>query len=33
MNVDDIPAVCFPAMEKQVAREYLQDRKIPDEDN
>jgi hypothetical protein len=31
MNVDDIPAVCFPAMEKQVAREYLQDRKIPDE--
>tara|TARA_Y100000385_G_C12890278_1_gene549687 strand:- start:146 stop:874 length:729 start_codon:yes stop_codon:yes gene_type:complete len=31
MNVDDIPAVCFPAMEKQVAREYLQNRKIPDE--
>jgi len=31
MNVDDIPAVCFPAMEKTVARKYLQDRKLPDE--
>ena len=27
MNVDDIPAVCFPAKEKQVAREYLTGKK------
>jgi len=31
MNAQDLSAVCFPAMEKQVAREYLQNRKVPEE--
>ena len=31
MKLIDLSAVCFPAMEKEVARTYLQNRKISDE--